>query len=73
MITKKIERVLVKIRELPAEEQNALADWILEELEDDLRWQEKFSQSQTILAKMADQALKDRVCGKTQPLDLSAL
>ncbi|MFZ5821700.1 MAG: hypothetical protein ACOYYJ_17520 [Chloroflexota bacterium] len=73
MVTKKFERVIIKVGELPADEQNALADWILEELEDDLRWQEKFSQSQDLLEKMAVQALKDRARGKTQPLDLSAL
>ena len=72
MVTKQFERVIFKVGELPAEEQNALADWILEELEDEHHWQGKFAQSQGLLEKMADQALQDRAQGKTQPLHLSA-
>ncbi len=73
MVTKRFERVIIKVGELPAQEQDALADWILAELEDDLRWEKAFANSQSALEKMAEKALQDRAQGKTQPLDLSAL
>jgi hypothetical protein len=73
MVTKRFEKVIDKVGKLPAKEQDAIADWILEELADEQRWQKSFAESQDLLAKMADKALKDHERGKTSPLDLSEL
>ncbi|MEW6404164.1 MAG: hypothetical protein AB1649_20400 [Chloroflexota bacterium] len=73
MVTKQFERVIEKVGKLPAKEQNALAGWILEELEDEKRWSESFAASQDLLAKMADKAIQDHEHGKTKPLDPSNL
>ncbi len=73
MVTKRFEKVIDKIGKLPAEEQDALADWILEELGDEQRWQKSFAESQDLLGKMADKALQEHKQGKTNPLDLSEL
>lgn len=73
MVTKRFEKVIDKVGKLPAEEQDALADWILEELDDEQRWQNSFAASQDLLKKMADKALLEHKQGKTHPLDLSEL
>ena len=62
-----------KVGKLSAEEQDALADWILEELADEQRWQESFAKSQDVLEEMADKALQEHKQGKTSSLDLSEL
>jgi DNA-binding protein H-NS len=73
MVTKRFEKVIDKVGKLPAEEQDALAEWILEELADEQRWQESFAKSQNTLEKMADKALQEHERGNTSPLDLSEL
>ena len=73
MVTKRFEKVIDKVGKLPAEEQDALAEWILEELADEQRWQESFAKSQNSLEKMADKALQEHERGNTSPLDLSEL
>ena len=73
MVTKRFEKVIDKVGKLPAEEQDAIADWILEELADEQRWQKAFAGSQDLLEKMANKALQDHERGKTKPLDLSEL
>ena len=73
MVTKRFEKVIDKVGKLPAEEQDALAEWILEELADEQRWQESFAKSQNTLEKMADKALQEHERGNTSPLVLSEL
>ena len=73
METKRFEKVIDKVGKLPAEEQDALAEWILEELADEQRWQESFAKSQNTLEKMADKALQEHERGNTSPLVLSEL
>jgi hypothetical protein len=55
--------------QLPETEQDAIAAFILEELEDEARWDRAFSQSQDMLAKLAAEALAEDQAGKTQELD----
>ena len=73
MITKRFEKVLAKVGHLPEAEQDALADWILEELEDEKRWQKSFTESQDKLEQMAENALKEHKQGRTTPLDPNKL
>ncbi len=42
---------------------------ILEELEDERRWDEAFARSPDILAKLATEAMAEYCAGKTQELD----
>ena len=46
---------------------------ILEELEDERRWQRSFTQSPQALARLAEEALAEHRAGLTQPLDLERL
>ena len=68
-----MEKALAEINKLPAEEQESLAAWILEELDSERRWDEAFANSQDLLAQMADEALAEHRAGKTLPLDIDEL
>jgi hypothetical protein len=58
---------------LPDTEQNALAKWLLDELEADRKWSETFAESEDILDRLADEAIEAKRQGKTMPLDLDRL
>lgn len=66
---KLLERVMVEASKLPDEEQEAFAAFMLAELESERRWDELFSRSQDLLAKMADEARQEYRAGLTEPLD----
>lgn len=67
-MTQLLEKAFSEAAKLPEEEQNALAEWILDELDSEHQWDEAFAKSQDLLAKLADEALKEYQAGKTQPL-----
>ena len=46
-----------------------MAQWILDELEDERRWDEAFSNSLPQLEQLAKKALDDYKSGRTQELD----
>jgi len=68
-----MEKVLTEISKLPADEQESLAAWILEELASNRRWDEAFANSQNLLDQMADEALSEHRADKTLPLDPDTL
>jgi predicted amidophosphoribosyltransferase len=72
-MTKLLEQAIAKVMQLPETEQDAIAAFILEELEDEARWDRAFSQSQDMLAKLAAEALAEDQAGKTQELDPETL
>ncbi|MEG4231914.1 hypothetical protein QUA40_07350 [Microcoleus sp. Pol11C3] len=68
-MTELLERAIAKLKTLSASEQDALASMILEELEDERRWDQSFSRSPDVLAKLAATAMTEYHAGKTQELD----
>lgn len=72
-MTDLLERVIARLKTLPASEQDAIAAMILEELEDEVRWDATFAKSQDILAKLAAEAMAEYRAGKTQALDPETL
>ncbi|MEA5536159.1 hypothetical protein [Crocosphaera sp. XPORK-15E] len=68
-MTELLERVIARLQTLPESEQDAIAAMILEEIEDDRRWDESFSRSPDILAKLAASEMAEYHAGKTQELD----
>ena len=72
-MTKLLEKAFAKASQLPDVEQNALARWMLEELEAEKRWEETFAESEDLLDKLADEALKDYRKGKIRSLDIDKL
>lgn len=72
-MTELLEQAIARLKTLPAGEQNAIAAMILEELEDEIRWDTAFAKSQDALAKLAGEAMAEYRAGKTQELDPETL
>jgi len=72
-MNKLLEQAFARASKLSDTDQKALAIWILEELESDLRWDKTFEESADLLAQMAEEALKEHREGKTLPLDPDTL
>lgn len=72
-MTELLERAIARLQNLPESEQNAIASIILDEIKDERRWDEAFSRSPDILAKLAASAMAEYRTGKTQQLDPEAL
>ncbi len=68
-MTKMLEKAFAQAARLPEQEQNAFANWILEELASEKRWQKAFADSADALARLADEALEEHRKGNTRPLD----
>jgi hypothetical protein len=58
-----------QIKQLPETEQDIMATFILEELENETRWDKAFANSHDILAQLAAAALAEDKAGKTQESD----
>ncbi len=72
-MTELLDRAIAKLKTLPASEQDAIASMILEELQDDLKWDRAFASSPDALAKLAATAMAEYRAGKTQELDPETL
>jgi hypothetical protein len=70
---KLLDRVMVEASKLPDDEQEVFAAFMLAELESERRWDELFSRSQDLLAKMAEEARQEYRAGLTEPLDPDTL
>ena len=68
-MTKRFEQAVTEVSKLPLAEQDALADWLLAELESERRWDKSFADSQDVLSKLAEEALAEYPQGQTQTLD----
>ena len=72
-MTDLLQKAFCEASQLPTNEQDVFAAWMLEELRSEQRWNELFASSQDMLAKMADEALAEHNAGKTLPLDPDTL
>ena len=74
-MTTPLHQAFERASELPREEQDRFARFIMAELESERRWEELFSrpESEDLLERMADEALAEHRAGLTQPLDPDAL
>jgi hypothetical protein len=64
-----LDAVIAKLATLPAEDQDRIARWLLDELRRDEHWTRQFASSQDALGKLAADAQADRVAGRTTELD----
>jgi len=69
-MTKQLQRAFDRASQLAPEEQDAIADWLLKEIDSDQRWQELFDKSPDKLSKLAQEALSEDDADLTKPLDL---
>lgn len=72
-MTQLLERAYAEMVRLPEADQDAIAALILEELEDERKWQTSFAQSQDALARLAEEALAEHRAGRTKLLDPETL
>lgn len=72
-MTKLLEKAFEEASKLPEIEQNALAKWVLEELEADKKWDKVFAESEDVLNQLANEALEAHKQGKTKPLNIDKL
>ena len=68
-MTELLNQAVALIKNLPDNEQDAIATIILEELEDEMKWEQAFSDSQDVLAELAAEAMTEYRAGTTQELD----
>lgn len=69
VVTQTLEEALEKLAKLPAEEQDRVARWLLEELRDEEHWDRQFAASQDALSKLKAEAEADHAAGRTTLLD----
>lgn len=68
-MTELLEQAIARLKTLSTDKQDAVATLILEEIEDEGRWDESFARSPDLLAKLAAEAVVEYRAGKTQELD----
>lgn len=68
-MTTLLEQAVNRVKILSDNEQNAIAALILEEIDDDLRWDKSFASSQDVLAMLAEEAAEEINTGKSEVLD----
>lgn len=68
-MTELFEQAIAKVKTRTDMEQDAIAALILEELEDEARWDDAFERSQDVLAKLAEDALAEDHAARTEQLD----
>ena len=72
-MTKLLEKAFTEASRLPETEQNMVAQWLLDELASEKRWEKAFAESEDVLSQLADEALQEHRQGKTKPFDLDTL
>ena len=72
-MTKLLEKAFKKAARLPEMDQNALAKWVLDELQSERAWEKAFVESEDVLEKLADEAIAEKRNHKTNLLDLERL
>jgi hypothetical protein len=68
-----LEKAFKEASKLPKKEQDALARWIIEELNAERKWEALFSDSQDELSKLAREARSEYTEKRTHPLDPNTL
>ena len=68
-MTERLEQAIAQLKTLPTDKQDAIATLILEELEEEQRWDDSFASSPDLLAKLAAEAMAEYRAGEIQELD----
>ncbi len=66
-MTTLLEKAIAEMSNLPAKEQDAIAQIVLDELADEKLWDEQFARHPEVLEKLGDEALAEYKAGKTIP------
>ncbi|HVY41373.1 MAG TPA: hypothetical protein VHM31_25740 [Polyangia bacterium] len=68
-MTRALDAAIQKLVALPADEQDRVAQWLMEELRDEEHWAQQFGASPDALAELADEAVADAASGRATDLD----
>ena len=68
-MTPTLDTVIARVAALRPEDQNRIAQWLLDELKDEDRRTEQFPRSQDALGRFADEAGSEREVGRATQLD----
>ena len=72
-MTQLLEKAFAEAAALSEEEQNAFAEFALNELRSEKKWTQTFENSQEVLAQLGQEALAKHRAGKTKRLDVNEL
>jgi len=70
-MTDRLEHAFAEASKLPPDQQDQLAEWLLDELADDERWAQRFTETADTLARLAREAQDEHRDGATQDIDVS--
>ena len=65
-MTELLEQAIAQLKTLPTDKQDAIKTLILEELEDEAKWDAAFASSQNLLADLAAEAMAEDNADQTQ-------
>lgn len=68
-MTKLLKKAIDSVRDLSPTEQDAIAQIMLDEIESERLWDQRFSQGHDGLNQLADKAWAEHEAGKSHPLD----
>jgi len=68
-MTKLLEKAFEAATNLPPEQQDELAAFVLDEISSEQRWDHAFARSQDVLSALATEALKEHAAGDTTSLN----
>ena len=68
-MTQLMKTLIRELSEVPEEEQDGVAAFLLEDLEAEKHWDELFANSQDALARLAEEALEEFEKGEAKPFE----
>jgi len=72
-MTQLLKKALIEVNKLPPDKQDTIASIILEELEDERRWDRSFADSQDKLAQLAQKVRTDIEAGRIHKMGFDEL
>ncbi len=69
-MTTLLQKAIRKVEKLPKRQQDEIATLIIDEISDEIKWDEAFSRSGHVLEKLSEEAIQEYKEGKTRLLDL---
>ena len=69
-MTTLLKNAFSKASALPEQQQDALAQLLLDEMQDEARWDAAFARSQDMLAGMAAEAMEEYRAGETRDISI---
>jgi len=72
-MTELLKKAFNEVSRLKDQEQDAIAQWLLQELASEQRWADAFGRSQDALKRLAGEAQSEHRNGATQPLNPDSL